>query len=110
MLSKDVLDGTRNENFATQEKLVKAAGFEIPNLIDVVASVLLHNLKTADFIYPYNSNGHQRTYTRVQEQSEWGNLIVVGGFSALGLYVSSYDFFDYVRGYIGASCSGKSGH
>jgi len=105
MLSKDVLDGTRNQNFATQEKLVKAAGFEIPNSIDAVVSVLLHNLKTADFIYPDNPNGHQWTFTRVQEQSNQGYQIVVGGFSALGLVVID-DCYDDDR--IGASCARKS--
>jgi len=105
MLSKDVLDGTRNQNFATQEKLVKAAGFEIPNSIDAVVSVLLHNLKTADFIYPDYLSGHQWTFTLVQEQSNQGYRIVVGGFSALGLVVID-DCYDDDR--IGASCARKS--
>jgi len=106
MLSRDVLDGTRNQNFATQEKLVSGAGFEIPNLIDALVSVLLHNLKTADFIYPDGQSGHRRTYTRVQEQSEVGYQILVGGFSALGLAVYYPDYSDYVS--IGASCARKS--
>jgi len=105
MLSKDVLDGTREQSFATQEKLVKEAGSEIPNLIDAVASVLLHNLKTDDFVYSDSSNGRHWTYTRVQEQSNQGYQIVVGGFSALGLVVID-DCYDDDR--IGASCSGKS--
>jgi len=105
MLSKDVLDGTREQNFATQEKLVKAAGFEIPNLIDAVVSVLLHNLKTGDFIYPDSSNGRHLTSTRVQEQNERGCQLVVGGFSAFGLFVC---YSDYDRGYLGASCARKS--
>ncbi len=110
MLSKDVLggadlvNGTRSKNFATQEKLVKEAGFEIPNLIDVVASVILHNEETDEFYLPDGSNGHQMTYTRVLEQNRMGQ-IVVGGFSSLGLMVfSSNDD----RGNIGASCARKS--
>ena len=111
MLSKDVLggadlvNGTRNKNFVTQEKLVKEVGFEIPNLIDTVVSILLHNLETGNFVYSDTSNGRQWTFTRVQEQSSRGYQIVVGGFSALGLlvYPDAYDFAQ-----IGASCSGKS--
>ena len=105
MLSKDVLEGTRGKNFVTQEKLVKEAGFEIPNLIDTVVSVFLHNLETGDFVYPDRSSVHQCTFTRVQERNSRGHQIVVGNFSALGLNVSliadEYDF-------LGASCSCKS--
>jgi hypothetical protein len=108
MLSKDVLDGTRNQNFATQEKLVKAAGFEIPNLIDAVASVLLHNLKTADFIYPGSSSGQRYTFTRVQEQNESGYQRVVGNFVPLGLSVMNGRNHNFDT--IGASCARKSGH
>ena len=105
MLSKDVLDGTRNKSFATQQKLVKEAGFEIPNLVDTVVSVLLHNLETDEFCLPAELNVHQWTFTRVQEQRSRGYQIVVGGFSALGLIVNNDDYGD-VR--IGASCARKS--
>ena len=100
----DLVNGTRNKNSATQEKLVKEAGFEIPNLIDVVVSVLLHNLETGDLVYPDASNGRQETFTRVQEQSSSGWPVMVGGFSALGLCVDS----DWIDDAIGASYSGKS--
>ena len=105
MLSKDVLDGTRQQNFATQEKLVRKAGFEIPNLIDAVVSILLHNLKTGEFCLPDKSNGHRMTSTRVQEQNDWGYQIVVGDFSALGLCVRSNAC---AQDRLGASCSVKS--
>ena len=110
MLSKDVLggmdleNGTRNKRFEIQEESVKKAGYEIPNLIDVVVSVLLHNLKTGEFVYPDDSNGHDRTFTCVQEQTTKGYKISVGGFSALGLLVSCYCAFRN----IGASCARKS--
>jgi len=106
MLSRDVLDGTRNKHFATQEILVKKSGFEIPQLIDALVSVLLHNLKTADFIYPNDSKDYQRTYTRVQEQNENGYQIIVGSFSTLGLQADSN--YNYDSPPIGASCSAKS--
>ncbi len=116
MLSKDVLgcadlvNGTRNKNFSIQEKLVKEAGFEIPNLIDAVVSILLRNLQTGDFVYSDGSNGHQRTYTHVQEQNSGGYPIAVGSFSALGLVVYDSDDFDYMFNFssLGASCARKS--
>lgn len=112
MLSKDVLggtdlvNGTRNKGFSTQEKLVKEARFEIPNLIDVVASVLLHNLETGDFVYPGGSDGYQWTFTDVQEQNSRGYPISVGGFSALGLRFSYCVVYDF--GNVVASCALKS--
>jgi len=107
MLSKDVLDGTRKQNFATQEKLVRERGFEIPNLIDVVVSVLLHNLKTGDFMYPDYSSDQEPAYTSVQDKNNGGDLIVVGLFSADGLYVGSR-ISDCGYQTKGASCSAKS--
>ena len=110
MLSKDVLggedleNGTRNKTFEIQEKNVKEAGYEIPNLIDVVVSVFLHNLETGEFVYSDGSNGHEWTYARVQEVSSVGYRVSVGGFFALGLRVVN----GYVDGYIGASCARKS--
>ena len=113
MLSKDILggddsvNGTRNMTFEIQEKLVKAEGFEIPNLIDVVVSLFMHNLKTGIFLYPDDSNGHKWTYICVQEQINDDYRIVVGGFSALGLFVDGDGYEDVA---IGAACSLKSGH
>ena len=113
MLSKDVLggddciNGTRNKKFEIQEKSVKDEGFEIPNLIDVVVNLFMHNLKTGDFIYSDRSNGHKWTYTRVQEENSDGHRIIVGGFSALGLVVSNRDC-GYGNDMIGAACARKS--
>jgi len=115
MLSKDVLGGddyeygTRKKSFKIQEKLVKEKGFEIPNLIDVVVSLFMHNMNNREvFLYPVGSNVRIALYTRVQEQNNQGYRIFVGGFSAFGLFVN----FGYVDEYdhVGAACSGKSGH
>ena len=106
MLSKDVLDGTRNKTFEIQKKLVEEKEFEIPNLIDTVVSLLMHKMKTGEFIYPDDSNGHQYTVTRVQEKNNRGYRIIVGGFSALGLRVDYHG--DYDSGNFGAACARKS--
>jgi len=103
LLSKDVLDGTRLKNFATQGKLVREAGFEIPNLIDAVVSVLMHDLKTFNLFYPDGSNARKCT-TRVRELNEESYRILVGGVSARGLDVRRDVGIDV----FGASCSAKS--
>lgn len=101
ILAKDVLEGTRGNNFEVQKDKVERSGFEVPGLIDVIASLLLHNLRTGEFIYSDGSNGQPWTYTRVQE----AEYIIVGGFSASGLHLlTSGDDDDR----IGVACALKS--
>ena len=102
MLSKNVLHGTRYKTFEIQKQLVEQKKFEIPNLIGTVVSLLMHKMRTDEFIYPDDSSGHQWTFTCVQEQSINGYRIMVGGFSALGLNVCNYHY-SYVTGGIGAA-------
>ncbi len=114
ILSKDVLGGmdlekgTRKKSFTIQEKKVKEGGYEIPNLIDVLVSVMLHNLETGKFVYPEEgmSGHHLSTYTRVQEKDIDDFPLSVGDFSALGLFITS----DHASDCIGASCARKSSH
>ena len=107
ILSRDVLEGTRNKPFDIQKGLVEEKGFEIPNLIDAVVSLLMHHLHTDEFIYPDGSEGRKWTFTRVQEVNNGGHRIAVGGFSASGLDVHKH-FYAFVHGIIGASCARKS--
>lgn len=104
MLSKDVLEETRGNYCKFQKKLVKAKGFEIPNLMDAVVSLLMHNLKTGEFVYPNDSEGCRWTLTRVRERSLDDYPIVVGGFSAKGLSV----YCSYGNNDIGAACAAQS--
>lgn len=88
ILSKDVLQGTRSEVFETQKKLVKAQGFQIPNLIDFLVSVSLFNLMNPkESLYPSNTEGRLMTYTRVKEKNKSGRRIMVGVFSDNGLNI-----------------------
>lgn len=94
MLSKNVLEETRGNNYISQKAYVKAQGFEIPSLIDTVVSLLMHNLKTQEYNYPAGCDSVKWTFTRVKERNRKGNRVVVGGFSALGLYVT-HDGYNY---------------
>lgn len=107
MLSKDVLEGTRSNNYISQKVKVKAQGFEIPSLIDAVVSLLMHNLKTQEYYYPAGCDSVKWTFTRVKERNRTGNRVVVGGFSALGLYVTN-DRYDY--GNFSMACAKTSSH
>ncbi len=78
MLSKELLEGTRGESFEIQEKLVKEKGFEIPKLIDTVMSLLMHQLKTGEYLYRIS------TYTHVKEETKVG-FFTEGGLSVLNL-------------------------
>lgn len=82
LLSKNIIPDTKHIFFYEQRQIVKAQGFQIPNLIDTVVSLLMHNLKTGEFIYPTES-------TRVIEKSVW--RIHVGRFNTYGLNIS-YDY------------------
>ena len=104
ILAKEVLEGTRDEKFDVQKDKVEKSGFEVPELIDTIVSLLMHNLSTGEFIYPDASKGQKWTYTRVQEENSSGFKIIVGGFSASGLHVGSY----YGDGSIGVACARRS--
>ena len=95
-VARDVLLRTRNEPFAEQERIVKEHKYnEMPTLIAVAASILLHNIRNpGDLVYTDSLGGQQRTYTRVQERNSNDFRIAVGGFSASGLRV----YIDYAYG------------
>ncbi len=81
LLSKGLFKGTRGIKLELQEQLVKAKGFEVPYLIDVVVTIYMHHLQTGQFIFPDSSIRRftLRTYTRVQEKAR-GCRILVGAF------------------------------
>jgi len=105
-VSRDVLPRTRNEPFAEQERIVKEHKYnEMPTLIAVAASILLHNIRNPEDLV-YTDRGQQWTFTRVQERNSNGYRIVVGNFSASGLCVYCSD--DCGRGIVGAAGVRKS--
>lgn len=103
LLFKDILAETYIKGFYHQEKLVRKQKFEIPNLIDTVVSLFMHNLKTDEFVYPFR--GVDWTYTSVQETTKDKYGIIVGCFSKESLCVRT---FYYPNGHSGAACSWRS--
>ena len=103
LLSKDIFAETCIKGFYEQEKLVRKQKFEIPNLIDTVVSLFMHNLKTGEFVYPFK--GVDWTYTSVQETTKDGYGILVGCFSKESLCVRT---FIYPNANSGAAGSWRS--
>ena len=103
LLSKGVSKGTRGIKFQSQEQLVKAKGFEVPYLIDVVVTIYMHHLQTGQFIFPNSSIRRftLRTYTRVQEKADGTRCrLFVGAFGEhapygnVGLFFHNNDDFE----------------
>lgn len=110
LLSKGLFKGTRGIKLEPQEQLVKAKGFEVPYLIDVVVTIYMHHLQTGQFIFPDSSIRRftLRTYTRVQEKAR-GCRIFVGAFGEhapqgnIGLFF--YKNADFATQDIGMACA-----
>lgn len=90
-----------NKRFNKKLKLFKKQGFEIPSLIDAVVSLLMHNLRTNEFVFPGASNECLKTVTFVQQRILERNIfkfpLYVGGFDKEGLVIDvTHSFFtDY---------------
>lgn len=90
-----------NKRFNKKLQLFKKQGFEIPTLIDAVVSLLMHNLKTNEFVFPGASNECLKTVTYVQQKTCVRNMfkfpLYVGGFDKEGLVIDvTHSFFtDY---------------
>lgn len=103
LLSKDILEGTKGRSFETQEGRIKAKGFEIPYLIDLVVSHLMHYLSSGNFI-DHEIHHSERTYTRVEEVNKKGNQIIVGCRSG-SLYIGTNDL---IFEKLGIACAKRS--
>lgn len=100
LLSKQIMEGTKARSFDTQNAHIKAKGFEIPYLIDVVVSHLMHYLSCGNFVN-HELLHAQRTYTRVEEVKKNGNQIIVG-LSSEGIYISTHGYLFSKLGIAGA--------
>jgi hypothetical protein len=102
LMSKDVIDGSRKQNYKTQfaqvAALAQSTGIAhvVPKVLEAATCILLHHVSTGQKIFtdsPY-------TYTCCQEfysvKNEW--KLVVGGFSSGGLGVSFGNFGTESRG------------
>lgn len=106
VLSKTVLPETMKESFDEQQRLVKAHGYEIPNLIDVVVSLLMHNINANKNLFDSAPKAKLQIFTRVQEKNLVNVRIVVGNFFYPRLYISIMPDFPLVN--TGILCQLKS--
>ncbi|MGA8164765.1 MAG: hypothetical protein WB791_07055 [Waddliaceae bacterium] len=92
LMTKDVLEGSRDKSYDEQRVLVeehaKRTGlpYEMPHALEAAVSILMHHAKTEERLY----TNEPWTYTRCQEKycSKWP--LVVGGFFAMGVGVGYY--------------------
>jgi len=94
LMTKDVLEGTRNNSYEDQVKKLKSysQGYEVPLALDSAVSILMHHVSTGKYLFGQDP----LTHTRCQEVVGKYH-VAVGGFAAAGLYIFHYDL---VIGYI----------
>ncbi len=95
LMTKDVLRGSRNKNYAKQRKIVarlaeKSLGYKVPDALEAATCILAQyffDSKTRSF------SNELWTYTRCEEEIQ-GDQVIVGGFTPVGLQVSCYNADD----------------
>ncbi len=99
LMTRDVLEGSRGETYATQKALVAryegrtGLPYKLPGALEAATAILSHYVCSGERLYTDNP----WTHTRCQEllanrRSDYP--VVVGGFSSGGFYVSSYSVDD----------------
>ncbi len=82
-LSKEISTETKEKTFSELKDIFSEKGFKIPYLLDVVVSLLMHFLKTKEFLY-------STTFTSVSEANDFRCSLAVGNFSEKGLTISNW--------------------
>jgi len=98
MLTKDVIPESRSKSYDAQVQLLKTycqkaqVAYEVPSLLETATSLFLEYLRTGSRLY----SDSPWTYTRCQESvfSYPSYPLIVGGFAAGGLGVSSLGIGD----------------
>ncbi len=95
LLTRDVIEGSRDKSYSDQKALIKAP-YELPTVLDATVAVLMEHVRTGTKLY---SEGPW-TYTRCQEKYNKDLQLGVGGFGAAGLSVDYYfdSFYNGVGG------------
>ncbi len=93
LLTRDVIPNSRNKPYAEQQKLVtKASSYQVPKALEAAVCLFMEHARTGNRLY----SDSPWTYTRCQEKTDSGQL-VVGGFGAAGLslhlYVGDYGYY-----------------
>ncbi len=109
LISNDVLEESRSQLWERQVEVVQQLNtdsftdYQIPTLREAAAFMFLHKVATGESLYQAGNeqNGGLYTYTRVQNTTQRGWRLVVGGFAPSGVNVSSD--FDYVHEDLGVA-------
>jgi hypothetical protein len=97
LITRDVLEGSRNKDYASQKDLVaghaKRTGlsYELPGVLEAATAILSHYVRSRERLY----TDAPWTYTRCRESVTvllvFSLSVYVGGFSSGGLSISSLD-------------------
>ncbi|WP_194847733.1 U-box domain-containing protein [Candidatus Neptunochlamydia vexilliferae] len=98
LMSKNILDGTRNTSYSDQKQIVgkyASKGYTLPHALDAAIAVLLHQKEKKEYLLPEKP---EWTFTRCLEVDMDGDPVAIGGFAAGGLRVYHHVGNDDVRG------------
>ena len=92
LMTRDIIPGSRDRyikkciDMIVNHRKKTGTPYELPNLLEATASILMHYVKTGERLYPNDP----WTYTYSQDVSKDNDPLVVGGFAAVGLDVRHY--------------------
>jgi hypothetical protein len=94
LMTRDVIERSRNERFAKQQALVAKRGqnnYEVPFTLEAAACILLEYARTNGQTRLYSEEPW--TYTRCQEPLD-GFKVIVGGFQPDGLFIGANNYIN----------------
>jgi U-box domain-containing protein len=89
LMTRDVVEGSRGRSYSDQQKLMTDNNqkaklpYEIPTVLDAAVCIFMEYVRTGTRLYSDNPY----TFTWCQEKYDANWYLVVGGFSAAGLFV-----------------------
>jgi len=86
VMTKDVLPGSRNIDYASQKRLVEEKSYQVPGFLEAATCILWAKRCLGTHLY----SGSPRTFTRCHEKVQ-GCYLIVGGFTIDGLGLSPHD-------------------
>ena len=92
LMTRDIIPGSRDKWWKECSDMIAnyrkktVIPYELPNLLEATASILMHYVKTGERLY----SDDPWTYTYIQDVSKDKYTLGVGGFAAGGLLVSNY--------------------
>ena len=92
LMTRDIIPGSRGKTRKECSDMIAShrdktgIPYELPNLLEATASILMHYVKTGERLYPYDPWAG----TFSQDVDKYNNPLGVGGFAAGGLSVPLY--------------------